>query len=117
MVRPAQFREAGPEEKTNMLTLNETFAAPDADHAWSVVNDLDTLVSCVPGARVKSVDGPQAVKAEIEVRMGAGHDVHRPRHDRVDRRRHPHRHDQGQHARNAWPELRDRRHHDPHCRR
>jgi carbon monoxide dehydrogenase subunit G len=54
-----------------MLTLNETFAAPDADHAWSVVNDLDTLVSCVPGARVKSVDGPQAVKAEIEVRMGA----------------------------------------------
>ena len=54
-----------------MLTLNETFAAPDADRAWSVVNDLETLVSCVPGARVKSVDGPQAVKAEIEVRMGA----------------------------------------------
>jgi carbon monoxide dehydrogenase subunit G len=54
-----------------MLTLNETFAAPDADHAWSVVNDLDTLVSCVPGARVKSVDSPQAVKAEIQVRMGA----------------------------------------------
>ena len=54
-----------------MLTLNETFAAPDADHAWSVVNSLDTLVSCVPGARVKSVEGPQAVKAEIQVRMGA----------------------------------------------
>ena len=54
-----------------MLTLNETFAAPDADHAWGVVNDLDTLVSCVPGARVKSVEGPQAVKAEIQVRMGA----------------------------------------------
>jgi len=54
-----------------MLTLNETFAAPDANHAWSVVNDLDMLVSCVPGARVKSVDGPQAVRAEIQVRMGA----------------------------------------------
>jgi uncharacterized protein len=54
-----------------MLTLNETFAAPDADQAWSVVNDLDTLVGCVPGARVKSVEGPQAVKAEIQVRMGA----------------------------------------------
>ncbi|MDP1846845.1 MAG: SRPBCC domain-containing protein, partial [Solirubrobacteraceae bacterium] len=54
-----------------MLTLNETFAAPDADHAWSVVNDLDALVSCVPGAHVKSVEGPQAVKAEIQVRMGA----------------------------------------------
>ena len=54
-----------------MLTLNETFAAPDADHAWSVVNDLGTLVSCVPGARVRSVEGPQVVKAEIQVRMGA----------------------------------------------
>jgi uncharacterized protein len=54
-----------------MLTLNETFAAPDADRAWSVVNDLGTLVGCVPGARVKSVEGPQAVKAEIQVRMGA----------------------------------------------
>ena len=71
MVRSAQFLEAGPEESAHMLTLNETFAAPDADHAWSVVNDLDRLVACVPGARVKSVEGPQAVKAEIEVRMGA----------------------------------------------
>jgi uncharacterized protein len=54
-----------------MLTLVETFDAPDADHAWSVINDLTTLVACVPGARVKSSDGPQAVKAEIQVRMGA----------------------------------------------
>ena len=54
-----------------MLTLNETFAVPDADQAWSVINDLAMLVPCVPGARVKSVDGPLAVKAEIEVRMGA----------------------------------------------
>lgn len=54
-----------------MLTLNETFAMPDADHAWSVINDLNTLVPCVPGASVTSVVGPQAVKAEIEVRMGA----------------------------------------------
>ncbi len=54
-----------------MLTLNETFIVPDAAQAWSVINDLGTLVACVPGARVKSVDGPQAVKAEIAVRMGA----------------------------------------------
>ena len=54
-----------------MLTLNETFAVPDADHAWGVINDLSTLVPCVPGARVKFVESPQAVKAEIEVRMGA----------------------------------------------
>ena len=54
-----------------MITLNETFAVPDADHAWSVINDLNTLVPCVPGARVKLVDSPQAVKAEIQVKMGA----------------------------------------------
>ena len=54
-----------------MLTLNETFAVPNPDRAWSVINDLNALVPCVPGARVKSVDGPHAVKAEIEVRMGA----------------------------------------------
>lgn len=54
-----------------MLTLNETFAVPDREQAWRIVNDLDTLVRCVPGARVKSVDGPQAVHAEIAVRMGA----------------------------------------------
>jgi carbon monoxide dehydrogenase subunit G len=54
-----------------MLTLNETFAAPDADQAWSVINDLTALVPCVPGARVKSVESAQAVKAEIAVRMGA----------------------------------------------
>lgn len=54
-----------------MLTLNETFAVPDSEQAWRAINDLDTLVPCVPGARVKSVDGPQAVHAEIDVRMGA----------------------------------------------
>jgi carbon monoxide dehydrogenase subunit G len=54
-----------------MLTLNETFSVPDADHAWNVITDLNTLVPCVPGARVKAATGPQDVKAEIEVRMGA----------------------------------------------
>ena len=41
-----------------MLTLNETLAMPDADHAWSVINDLSTLVPCVPGASVTSVVSP-----------------------------------------------------------
>jgi hypothetical protein len=54
-----------------MPTLNETFPVSDADHAWSVVSDLSKLVPCVPGARVASADGPQSVKAEIEVKMGA----------------------------------------------
>src|SRR5215212_1531380 len=54
-----------------MPTLNETFSVSDPDHAWEVVSDLNKLVPCVPGARVVSADGPQAVKAEIEVKMGA----------------------------------------------
>ena len=54
-----------------MATLNETFAVPDADHAWSIVSDLNKLVPCVPGARVVSADSPSSVKAEIEVKMGS----------------------------------------------
>ena len=54
-----------------MLTLNETFAVSDPDHVWSVISDLNTLVPCVPGARVTSADGPDSVKAQIDVRMGA----------------------------------------------
>jgi len=45
--------------------------APDVDHAWDVINDRNVLVPCVAGARVMSAAGPHAVKAEIEVRMGA----------------------------------------------
>jgi carbon monoxide dehydrogenase subunit G len=54
-----------------MPTLNETFSVPNADHAWSVISDLNTLVPCVPGARVSSADSSQSVKAEITVKMGA----------------------------------------------
>jgi carbon monoxide dehydrogenase subunit G len=54
-----------------MPTLNETFSVTDADRAWSVISDLNHLVPCVPGARVASADGPESVKAEIEVKMGA----------------------------------------------
>jgi carbon monoxide dehydrogenase subunit G len=54
-----------------MLTLHETFAVPNIDRAWDVINDLNALVPCVPGARVVSAAGPRAVKAEIGVRMGA----------------------------------------------
>src|SRR3954465_8268040 len=54
-----------------MATLNETFAVPDADHAWSVVSDLNKLVPCVPGAKVVSADSASSVKAEIEAKMGS----------------------------------------------
>ena len=62
-----------------MPTLNETFAVSDADHTWAVISDLNTLIPCVPGARVASSEGPQSVKAEIAVRMGAmGMNFHGP---------------------------------------
>jgi carbon monoxide dehydrogenase subunit G len=54
-----------------MPTLNETFPVSDADHVWGVISDLNTLIPCVPGARVASSEGTDAVKAEIAVRMGA----------------------------------------------
>lgn len=45
-----------------MLTLQETFTVPDADHAW-------TAVPCVPGARVRA-DSAHAVD-EIAVTSDA----------------------------------------------
>jgi uncharacterized protein len=54
-----------------MATLNETFAVPNPDHAWSIVSDLNKLVPCVPGAQVVSADSPSSVKAEITVKMGS----------------------------------------------
>jgi carbon monoxide dehydrogenase subunit G len=54
-----------------MPTLIETFPVSDTDHVWGVINDLNTLVPCVPGARVASSEGPESVRAEITVRMGA----------------------------------------------
>jgi uncharacterized protein len=54
-----------------MPTLNETFPVTDVDHVWGVINDLNTLIPCVPGARVASSESPESVKAEITVRMGA----------------------------------------------
>ena len=54
-----------------MPTLNETFSVSNADHAWSVISDLNKLVPCVPGATVVSADSPQSVKAAIEVKMGS----------------------------------------------
>ena len=43
----------------------------DADHAWSVISDLEKLVPCVPGAKVAAAESPQSVMADIVVRMGA----------------------------------------------
>jgi carbon monoxide dehydrogenase subunit G len=54
-----------------MPTLNESFSVGNPASAWGVISDLNKLVPCVPNARVVSSDGPEAVKAEITVNMGA----------------------------------------------
>jgi carbon monoxide dehydrogenase subunit G len=54
-----------------MPTLSESFSVSDPDAAWSTISDLNKLVPCVPGARVLSADGPQSVRAEIDVKMGS----------------------------------------------
>jgi carbon monoxide dehydrogenase subunit G len=54
-----------------MPTLNESFPVENADHAWGVISDLNKLVPCVPGAQVISSEGPESVKAEIDVKMGS----------------------------------------------
>jgi carbon monoxide dehydrogenase subunit G len=54
-----------------MPTLNETFSVPNPDQTWAVISDLNKLVPCVPGAKVLEADGPESVKAEIDVKMGS----------------------------------------------
>jgi carbon monoxide dehydrogenase subunit G len=41
------------------------------DESFATVVDLDRVVPCVEGGRVLEPDGPDAVKAEIKVSMGA----------------------------------------------
>jgi carbon monoxide dehydrogenase subunit G len=41
------------------------------DENWQTILDLDRLVPCVEGGRVLERTGPESVKAEIKVRMGA----------------------------------------------
>jgi len=54
-----------------MPKINESFSVSDEDQAWSVISDLNKLVPCVPGGKVKSSDGPDSVDAEIDVDMGS----------------------------------------------
>jgi carbon monoxide dehydrogenase subunit G len=41
------------------------------DDSWRLILDLDRLVPCVEGGRVIERTAPDAVKAEIKVKMGA----------------------------------------------
>jgi uncharacterized protein len=55
-----------------MVELDHSFstAKPIAD-SWQAILDLERLIPCVQGGRVVESTGPDSVKAEIKVKMGA----------------------------------------------
>ncbi len=55
-----------------MVELDHPFSiAKPIDQTWAAIVDLERLVPCVEGGRVIERTGPDGVKAEIKVRMGA----------------------------------------------
>ena len=55
-----------------MVELDHQFTTDkDVDHSWATVMDLEKLVPCVEGGSVIEKTGPESVKAEIKVKMGA----------------------------------------------
>ena len=55
-----------------MVELDHSFSTgKPTDYNWEAVLDLDRLIPCVEGGSVLERTGPDAVKAEIKVKMGA----------------------------------------------
>ena len=55
-----------------MVELDHSFTSgKPIDETWEAILDLERLVPCVEGGSVLERTGPNAVKAEIKVKMGA----------------------------------------------
>jgi carbon monoxide dehydrogenase subunit G len=55
-----------------MVELDHPFSMDKPlDESWQAILDLERLVPCVEGGRVVEKTGPESVKAEIKVKMGA----------------------------------------------
>jgi uncharacterized protein len=55
-----------------LITLDHPFTmARPIDESWDAILDLERLVPCVEGGSVLEKTGPESVKAEIKVKMGA----------------------------------------------
>jgi uncharacterized protein len=55
-----------------MVELDHSFSNDKpTEETWEAILDLERLVPCVEGGRVIERTGPDSVKAEINVRMGA----------------------------------------------
>jgi uncharacterized protein len=55
-----------------MVELDHPFTlAKPIDESWDAILDLERLVPCVEGGSVLERTGPESVKAQIKVKMGA----------------------------------------------
>jgi carbon monoxide dehydrogenase subunit G len=55
-----------------MVELDHSFSSgKPIDETWEAILDLERLVPCVEGGSVIERTGPESVKAEIKVKMGA----------------------------------------------
>jgi uncharacterized protein len=55
-----------------LVELDHQFStSKPLDQSWQAILDLERLVPCVEGGSVTEKTGPESVKAEISVRMGA----------------------------------------------
>ena len=55
-----------------MVELDHPFSMDKPiDESWQAILDLERLVPCVQGGKVIEKTGPESVKAEIKVKMGA----------------------------------------------
>jgi carbon monoxide dehydrogenase subunit G len=54
------------------VELDHSFATTKPiDETWAAILDLERLIPCVEGGSVTEKTGPESVKAEIRVKMGA----------------------------------------------
>jgi carbon monoxide dehydrogenase subunit G len=55
-----------------MVELDHRFTTPKpVDESWAAILDLERLVPCVEGGTVLEKTGPESVKAQIKIKMGA----------------------------------------------
>jgi carbon monoxide dehydrogenase subunit G len=55
-----------------MVELDHQFTMPKPiDESWNAILDLERLIPCVEGGSVLEKTGPESVKAQIKVKMGA----------------------------------------------
>jgi uncharacterized protein len=55
-----------------MVELDHEFSsATPTEEKWRAILDLERLIPCVEGGKVLERTGPESVRAEIKVRMGA----------------------------------------------